>query len=142
MSVKKVVIGCGGLGISTTFQVTQPPTLVEGRWRMTVNGVPLVRNASLENRSDNITDVNCEGTNDGFDCAIDHVAGANRMKVCFKLVGSCLNGTKLEASACDTVAPASTTRHHVPESAFKWTGGTCDKAAGLKVSDMKLTPVP
>lgn len=38
-----------GIGfLSTTFEVSQPPTMVEGRWQMVVDGVRLTRADAVE----------------------------------------------------------------------------------------------
>jgi hypothetical protein len=83
--------------------------------------------------------VYCEGKDEGVVCSVTHQEGYEPAGVCWDVKITCANRATLIGSGCQNVQPKGKVSLLLQESQFK--GGTCDKATGFVVENVKVGPV-
>lgn len=84
--------------------------------------------------------VQCREHTGGFACSIKAQGGAGHdYQVCFDIVATCANGSKLTGSSCQDVSGDGMASVVVPNN--KFTGGSCQVNAvtGVAVNNVKVT---
>lgn len=104
--------------MATTFKVSEVPEKDGTRWRMTVDGVELVRRVDKDEDADVLGRVECEGNGASIDCKIIHEGGPYPAKICFDYVVNCENGSKLKTNRCADLESGDSSKTQLKESDF------------------------
>ena len=124
--------------VKTAFVVAKPPAQVDGRWKMTVNGIELTRNPTPDDHSDSTVNVGCAEAQGGFNCTVTHTGGVHALKACFQLQLACMNGTRAQDGACETVQIGGRATHKLPFTDFPGLQ-RCDRPKGMHVVLQSVT---
>ncbi len=81
--------------------------------------------------------VYCSGTQEGFNCELEHVDGNAKAEACWEIVVECENKEEVRHAACHSVEPGKKSSLLIPYGEVK-DADKCDKATKLKVADLKV----
>jgi hypothetical protein len=85
--------------------------------------------------------VECQGTGDGYTCAVAHDQGRATVNACWDVVATCRNGTRGVGHGCQTVQPSGRASRVIPvgDMVITPTGTVCDVLVGVTVEHLALT---
>ncbi|MBK8937884.1 MAG: hypothetical protein IPM79_09635 [Polyangiaceae bacterium] len=106
--------------MSTKFEVSEPPEKDKDgkRFKMTVDGIDLVRRVDKDEDADVLARVECEGSGKGIDCKIIHEGGPYPAKICFDYVFECQDGGTIKANRCEDLESGTDAKKKLEESDF------------------------